>query len=359
MTPTHWKHAALVLACISAAMSGYFGLHQSSDPVLAIAMMIGLALAGILSPFAWPEVLNLVRQKDWTKAVIIGVAGLIFTSMDVVSNFGSIAWQRTTDITEASMQQIRHDDTRSMVADNAATLQVMMQQRDKLLAENAWAGTVTADALRGQLAELEAAADREAARGGCGPKCEAIKARIIDTTERIGIVEQRTDLQSRIEAAQRSVDKLRTAAAKVEKPVSAVSTQNTVFASIVTGSLKPSEDSQHWTNQGLGLVIAIFFSFGSMGAAFLGMDSPHARRKDDTFTPAHPAPSSPSTQPAQPRQTSTAASPGLAGHPARTAIALPPAASEPSTAVRERDVHKTDAEVWRAMNRLFKGMHPA
>jgi hypothetical protein len=87
------------------------------------------------------------------------------------------------------------------------------------MAANAWAATVKADGLRGQLATLHARIEEEkkgnrGRKAGCGKECERLQNEANALEQRIATVEQASDLSKRIEATQRILD---TKLAKAEK----------------------------------------------------------------------------------------------------------------------------------------------
>lgn len=193
--------------------------------------------------------------------------------MNVWSNMGVSTANRMADVQRASVQQAKYDGAQDAAKEAATNLSLWQSQLAKLKADHAWVATVTADALRGQLAELQAASDREAKRGGCGPKCEALKTQVRDVQGKIGAAEQRDDLTKRIEATQRLVDGYRTKADKTDAGISYAANTSTLYAKLINWNWRGevSDMDIAVANEGTGATTAIVLAIGSVALMLIAL----------------------------------------------------------------------------------------
>jgi hypothetical protein len=279
-------------------LSGKFGWTISAD-MAGIFALVSLA-SGVLLVIAaafW-------RSGHVGIAKGIAIAWAPIFAFNVLSNMGVATANRMTDVHQATVQQTKFESAQDSAKEAATNLKLWTSQLAKLKADNAWVASVTADSLRGQLAELQAAADRESRRGGCGSKCEAIKAQVRDVQSRIGAAEQRDDLTKRIAATENLVAKYREKAATTEAGTSQALNQSTFFGKLMRASLYSSPDAQDIAvaNEGMGMFTALVLALVSALLTYVGA-YPHlqeirpgqsttgfVRGKEPTAETAAPAP---------------------------------------------------------------------
>jgi hypothetical protein len=284
-----FRRLGVVLTVVSAALTGLFGITMSSNWLLAILIAVGLMCATVCSAYAWPFVADYARRRSYVTAGVAGLFAVLSTFADLTTNFGSIAWQRGTNIEEATVSAVKYDDSRAKVEENRANLELWKNHLAKLEGENAWIATVTADALRANLEAADEAIRQESKRGGCGPKCLKLKETKAELEKNIALAEQKADLTTKIEATQKLVDKYREESATVVKVDSAAQKQNVSLASMFTLSLDPTVEAQHWTDKGVAWLVALFFTFGAMGANFLGWNTKTTEATTRAMTETHRA----------------------------------------------------------------------
>jgi hypothetical protein len=280
-----FRRLGLVLTVVSAALTGLFGITMSSNWLLAVLIAVGLMCATVCSAYAWPFVADYARRRSYVAAGIGAVFACLSTFADLTTNFGSIAWQRGANIEEANVSTVKYDDSRAKVIENRANLELWKGHLAKLEGENAWIATVTADALRANLDSADEAIRQESKRGGCGPKCLKLKETKAELEKNIALAEQKADLTTKIAATQALVDKYRDESSQVVKVDSAAQKQNISLASMFTLSLDPTVEAQHWTDKGVAWLVALFFTFGAMGANFLGWTGAAAKHKAEDDQP--------------------------------------------------------------------------
>lgn len=274
-----FRRLGLGLTVCSAALTGLFGLTMSHNALLALLVAAGLMCASVASAYVWPFVSEAIHGRRWISAGALAAFGLLVTTTDLTTNFGSIAWQRTTDIQTAAVQNTKYDDKRDMISEGRASLEMWQKRLAALQTEHAWTATVTATALRAEIPALDEAIAQESRRVRCGPKCLALKEKKADVERRIALAEEKADLTKKIESTKAVLANHRERAAETKKADSAALMQNLSLASMFTLSLQPTEAAQHWTDKGVAWLVAAFFSFGAMGCNFLGWS--HKGRKED------------------------------------------------------------------------------
>lgn len=261
-----------IIAALMSASAGYaFGGDSMFAGVLLAALLGGLTVATAL-------MLNFI-DLAWTAgqrgvAAVLSAVALCMGIAEYGSHVAFGTSHRTANIEQASIQTARYVDTRDQVEEGKASLEMWTARLKKLEGENAWATTVNAEALRNQ----EAAESR---RGGCGPRCLEIRARI-------AIVEETGTLRKQIEATRAVLDQHRAKAEKTDKGDSIALNQSALYATAFTGQLTPTASAVAWANIGVGAYLALISTL--LGSVFnwLGFHAFAARltNKSDNSQPA-------------------------------------------------------------------------
>lgn len=250
-----WLCVGLITLFAAAAMSMGFGYSVS----LKHALFLGCLT--VVAAFAPDAAHQQWREGSKGVAVAIAIICVPLLGIEFYSHAGYTAGLRGANVQTASIQNVKYDDGRAQVADNAANLKLWKRQLASLQAENAWAATISADGLRAELQTANEAVRQEEARGGCGPRCMAKMKSRDEIASKIAVVEKSEDLTKRIEATQRLVDKYRVASAGIEHKVSSVDLQNQFLAKTValvsSGSLTPTEFEDAGSNQAINMAMAL------------------------------------------------------------------------------------------------------
>jgi hypothetical protein len=256
LTPTGraWMYLGLGSLMAAAAMSFDFGSGVSMKHAIFLGCLT------VVTAFA-PE----AAYKQWTEgrrglAVALAIICAPLFAIEFYSHAGYTAGLRGQNISEARVQNARYDGAQEAAKEDKTNLELWKKQLATLLEQNAWAGTVKADALRAQVDVAQKEIDLEAARGGCKTKCALRMKEKADLEQKIGTIEQASSLSARIEATQRILDKKRVVASSTEYKSSAVAHQNEFLAKAVTlfrdGSMKPSELMDEGASQTVNLGMA-------------------------------------------------------------------------------------------------------
>ena len=250
-----WLTIGLGTLAAAAAMSWDFGSSVSFKHALF------LALLSIVTAFA-PEAAY--RQgKLGAKGPAIAIA-IICAPMFIIefySHAGFTAGLRGHNITDAKVANVKYAGAQEAVTEDKTNLEMWRKRLTALESEHAWSASVTAEALRAQLASANLAIEQEAKRGGCGPKCLARTKERDDLATKIALAEEKADLTKKIEATKAVLAKARDKADVTEYKHSSVDHQNQFLAKAValigSGSLEPSDLTSEAAQQSVNLAMAI------------------------------------------------------------------------------------------------------
>jgi hypothetical protein len=239
----------VLAAAMSAAAGWKFGGDSTFACIVLAALLAGLTVAvAILLSFvdaAW-------AAGEKSVAAALGLVFVLAAFGEYASHVAFGTGHRAHNIEQASIQTARYDDARDSVAENKRSIAMWEARLAELEKTNAWTASVTADALRAQ-------AEAESKRGGCGPKCLDLKAKI-------AIAEESADLRKQIAATKKVLVALREKSAGTEKGDSIAVNQSMLFATAATGSLAPTASAIAWANIGIGAYLALLST--SLGAVF-------------------------------------------------------------------------------------------
>lgn len=256
-----WMVLGLVVLVIAARMSYKFGSDVSPDHAAFLAVLTVVAAFGPLAA----EILWQRGRKPMAVVTALICAPLL--GIEFYSHAGYTAGLRGSNIETATVQNTKFDGAQDDVKATRASLLLWQKQLADLQAQAPWAATVTADALRGEVKNLddkiaaEAAGGRGGRKAGCKAECEKLKDQRSAVAQRIAAVEQMADLKSRIDATQRIVDAAREKADHTEHKSSAVAHQNQSLKKWVAlafnGTTKVSDLQAEAAEQSANLAMAI------------------------------------------------------------------------------------------------------
>jgi hypothetical protein len=270
-----WLKSALVLSLLAigcvglfygARMAYKFGLGMSHEH--AVTLVLVALLAALMFPAA-----DLLRSKNWNGAAkTCNTVGAICLAMELVTHMGYTFGQRHDNVTKAMHQTVAYKEQASQLDERKRDLALWERRLADLTSQNGWSATVTADALRARLPALNLAIEQETARGGCKQRCLARTQERDEVAARIAVLEERTELQKKIEATKRVLERQRDRVATTDLGNSAVVEQSAAFAKLYHMSLTPDADSIEWTKYLLGVLIAlvtVMIAPAALKAAFL------------------------------------------------------------------------------------------
>lgn len=272
-----FRRVGAVLTIVSAALTAAFGWWLGSNLLMCILLAGGLALATFASAYVWPFVMEAWRQGPSFGAVMLTAFAVVCTGTDCFTNFGSVSWQRTTEINTAKFQNTKGELAAKSEAGSTSRLAFLEGELAKL----PWTPTISPDALNAK----DEAIRQESARGGCGPKCLKLKEERAAIASQIDTAEKRADLDKQIAQLREVVRTERDKVADSPPATSAGLLQNIELASMFTFSLDPTEAAQHWTHKGVNWMVALFFALGAMGCNAIGFGAFSPSKRRETFPP--------------------------------------------------------------------------
>jgi hypothetical protein len=258
------KIAGTLLTLTSLWLTACFGLS------ISIGMMLGLGVIAFMSAYL-PAVLVELSSTPYRNVFRAGIAvAAIVTVIDITTNVSTGGTHKTSDVVQAKVQNIKFEDKRDAVASAKEEIALYEKLISDLTNQNPWTTSVSADGLRGQIQPMEEAIRQEARRGGCGPKCLALKQELAELHNRIAIAEKLDEHTKKLQAARNALSKAIAQAESVEQDVSAVATQNFRLASLFTLSRDPDEGAQHWVDQWLTVLFGVGITFAAQFFNVLG-----------------------------------------------------------------------------------------
>lgn len=255
--------AALAVGC---AMTFAFGLSMSLLHAFALALLT--IAAGVI----WGPIDRLRAAGRRGLAAFLTGCGVFFICAELFSHLGYTVGNRVSDVEMTTVQNVKHQMAGDAVEDNRASLKMWTERLGKLEAEHGWTATVTAEALRAQLASANLAIEQEAKRGGCGPRCLARTKERDDIASKIALAEERGDIARKIEATRRLVDDRRDKAAATEFKSSKIVNQTKFVSQLATLELDPGAAALTWAQIAIGFVVALVTTFLAPVCLYLATD---------------------------------------------------------------------------------------
>ncbi len=281
---------------VSCKMAYKFGVTISPEHAT------GLVLVTILAAFIFAARDIFKARGDKTMVYAATILGVMFIAAEFWSHIGYTVGQRHGNVVNATVQQTVHSNVSKSVDEDEATLKALEANLKTLETKNAWAASADAKAWRLMLEEKQAAADREAARVRCGPKCELLKAEVIELAKKIGTLEQRASLTERIDSTRKSIAERRARFEKTDVGESSVIEQALLPAKLLSGSLNPDKTSIGWAQIFIGLFMAVIQTALAPGAITTAFRLANVSHTDDIPT-GHGTPRNEGTGGFSPSQT--------------------------------------------------------
>lgn len=262
MTPTHdvatIRKVAFLIGSTALAVAAFMAFSFGWTMSAAHACLLGLlTLSGsIIFPYA-----GHLRSTGNRAALTYVAIGLAFLGAEYFSHIGYTIGRRVMNTEQTTVENAAYKIKQDSVGRNAELLSYLKQQLDELKAQNAWATSVSADGLRGEIPAMDEAIRQEADRGGCGPICLSLKEKKAVLLNRIGVVEKLDGLTERIAATQRLVNAKESEATHAAFRSSPVVAQTSFVAQLATLQLDPGRSALTWTQIGIGAILALVTTF--------------------------------------------------------------------------------------------------
>jgi len=282
------KVAGTMLAVVSLILTVQFGL------TISVGIAAALAVVSVMASYIWPIAIECQRNagSGWAAGAVKAGAVVVaigVTMIDGITNSSTTGTHRLTDVHVARVQTANATNVTGNLESARATLAMQKRRLADMTKSNGWNASVTPIELQARLETAEKAVAWEERRGGCGPKCLALKSQRDQIASTIGSLTEHNKLVGMIAATQAHIETLTKQVAETPPQVSSVDTQNKKLASLFTLDRNPGEGSVYWTDTwmmvAIGLIITLASQFFNM-LAWL----PPANKRDDThaaLTPTH------------------------------------------------------------------------
>lgn len=263
------KWGAIVLSVASAILTFAFGLYTNTNTALAITCAVALVICSIGSDYIWLFVSDAWKAGNKTLVASLAAGALLFTGVNLLTNLGSVGWQRDSANQTAKLNTVAYEDTRKEIEGAEALRKILLSERDRLIKERGWAALVPSDSFNGRIEAQKMALQQEAARGGCKAKClqEREKLAKLEDDKSTALKIEKDEKQ--VEAIDKKLGKLKDKSEGKKPEVSAAKSQSNFFAGLATVSLDPSETAEQWTNKAIAILIAVFLVFGTQVLSFI------------------------------------------------------------------------------------------
>lgn len=274
------------MIAVGCLMTFMFGLSMS--PLHAV----GLAGLTIAAGVMWGPI-DEIDGNGWRKmAGFLRVVGVFFIVAELFSHLGYTVGNRIQDVEQTGVQNASYTSVQKSIAEDEGALVAARKERDDLKEANPWVGTVSADALRAQIPAMDEAVRQEERRGGCGPKCLALKEKKAAVEAKIATAENGNGVAIRIAALEKRLEGRRSKGEATEFKSSFVLNQTKFVSQLATLSLEPSKAALTWGQIGIAFVLALVTTFlGPVCWRLATMDKPRIRSTETNGRPeAQPAP---------------------------------------------------------------------
>lgn len=262
-----WLGLGVILLGAASAMSFDFGWGVSAKHAVFLA---GMSFVTAFIPDAAYE---MWAENKKAASLAIAACSIPLFGLEFFSHAGYTAGLRGLNVSETHVQNFKYDAAQEAANEEKRAYDMMAARYVKLQEQNGWAATVTAEALRARLPALELAIKQES--DNCKARCLARTKERDDIASKIAVLEERSELQKKLDAARTWLDKRRAKAETTEHKSSAVEHQNAFLtkavALTVNGTLEATpvqaEKVQQAVNLGMalagtGLPALCFFAAG-------------------------------------------------------------------------------------------------
>lgn len=220
-----------------------------------------MGLLTIAAAYVWGPIEARWNDGRRKSAGFLTAFGALFICVELFSHLGYTIGHRIRDTEEATVQNTRYESAQEAVGEDKTNLKLWQDRLTKLESENAWLPTVTATALRADIPAMDEAIRQETKRGGCGPKCLALKEKKAGIESKVALAEEKADLTKKLEATRAVVAKARDKADHTEFKTSKIIAQTKFVSQLATFELEPGKAALTWAQIGIGFLVAFVTTF--------------------------------------------------------------------------------------------------
>ena len=257
------RRAAFAAAGVSCGFTAYFGYITAGDDAFARYFN---AAGGALISLAVPIFFLLVSYAEHRGARvplnIFLTCGILFGLMDAGSNTGALFAMR-----EGSRLQATHANNTAQ--DVRQRLQRLETREATLLEKTAnvkaWRDTRSIEA---NIADLVAKQEREAGRGGCGSRCEAINDQLRQEREELAVSKAIEAANAELAAVRKQISAIRAEVKETPGKVSPIDVITSKIGNIAAWDLSPDKSVQEFVYLLITLVLGCGLTILSGGLGY-------------------------------------------------------------------------------------------
>jgi len=248
---------------VDVGMSYEYGINLSWFHAL------GFALCALFMSFLPDAAYRQYEEKKYASCVVVAILCVPLTMIAYYTHFGYTVGQgrSTIDLTEAS--QASYKRVNSVADSSQANLAMWQAHLKDLMEKNNWVATVSADALRMQISDIDEKIRQEKLRGGCGPICSGLQLSREPLAKQLGIIEEVADYRKQINATEALVAANTNVATKTELKVNPVKYQTESAASIVDALYGTTLDTDEPNKKTLKFTQLSIWALGALGSVIM------------------------------------------------------------------------------------------
>jgi hypothetical protein len=266
----YFRIAALVCSAASAVLTAWFGLQQNPNAILALALAAFLVACSLASDYIVLFISDALKRGSRGAVVGMALAGAFVFSLNLMSNVGSVGWQKDQTVTEAKVQTTNATNAEDQLMAAKDRLAMQRKRLGEMRGSHGWNASVTPHELNSRLETASEAIRQEERRGGCGPKCLALKGERDKVAATLGAVTEHNRLAEMIVATEADIARLTKTVAETPPAVAAADSQSKFFASLFKVDLRPSDEAKAWTSVGMSTWLAIGLCVAPILFGFIG-----------------------------------------------------------------------------------------
>jgi len=246
------KRAGFVATALAAVITAKFGYALGEDTVSKLALGGLLALCTFIVGYslvaAWHAYDRGLRPVGHAAVALFAIA----ICVEFLSHTGFTAANRDGSIQDAVHKTSTASDARKHVADLERALA-------RLEAKHDWQKSYDPPTSYDErIAAKKESADRELTRGGCGKKCEGLKAEHASLVAERAIASDRIAVAEEIKQTKKELADARAQAASTQTGHAAGASQGVILASMLTFDDKPNQKATFWAGVGISALLALF-----------------------------------------------------------------------------------------------------
>jgi len=256
---------AFIIGGCSAVLTGIFGSTFGGESLVltAICFLMFFCIS-ILSPILFSALTRSILQRNVGRIVVFAFFAVIFFSNDVLTNAGTIAHFRKSELVITDNQNDKAKNARKEVTRierRIADIRATTAWRTQYLAPEAYEPLIKAKRLQRR--------NEETKRGGCGIKCEGFQTELgeLEANQRNAFT--RKALKAELVELERELKDAKISSAETPTEASAALEHARNVAAGFTGQMDPDKTSRFWANYGLSAWGGLATSLAAIAAAIL------------------------------------------------------------------------------------------